>query len=71
MKEKSMIEKSHSKFSNFKLVVISIVLLFAFVTLFVLLSFIPFYKHVYLYFIIAINGLLLIISLISFKKFKR
>lgn len=71
MKEKTQLEKSHSKFSNFKLVTISFITLFAFISLFVLISFIPFYKHLYLYLIITINVLLLIICFLFFKLFKR
>jgi len=72
---KTDLEKSHSKWSNFKLTLKSILLVFFFNTLWVLLFFFKELKaktSSYLPIsLICVNILLIFLSMLSFKNFKR
>ena len=69
---KTDLEKSHSKWSNFKLTLKSILLVIFFNTLWVILYFIPEVdnKNI-LYISLSVNILILLLIIISFKNFKR
>lgn len=68
---KTQIEKSHSKFSNFKLTLLSIFTII-FITLFVLLIIIyPKMQTKYYYPLLIMNAFLSLICLVLFDKFTR
>lgn len=69
---KTDLEKSHSKWSNFKLTLKSILLVIFFNTLWVILYFIPQIENKnILYISLCANILILLLLIISFKNFKR
>lgn len=68
---KTQIEKSHSKFSNFKLTLLSFFTII-FITLFVLLIIIyPKMQTKYYYPLLIMNAFLSLICLVLFDKFTR
>ena len=69
--KKNQIERSHSKWSNFKLTINILLLIIFFYSLWIILIFKDVFNQHIFYIISATDILLLLLILLSLKKFKR
>ena len=71
MKNKTSIEKSHSKWSNFKLTCLCILITLSISSLWVVVCFINYFKFLSLIITVGVSLFILILSIYLLIKFKR